>query len=85
MIIVSQDRKMIVNFRNVENIKIRELSANESGYAVSVETFTSDFDRFAIYDTEERAKEVLAEITEFWKDGAMTDCRGFICYEMPED
>ena len=37
------------------------------------------------YKTEERAKEVLAEITEFWKYGAMSDCKGFICYEMPED
>ena len=34
---------------------------------------------------EERAKEVLAEITEFWKNGAMSDYKGFICYEMPED
>lgn len=37
------------------------------------------------YKTEERAKEVLAEITEFWKNGAMSDYKGFICYEMPED
>ena len=35
--------------------------------------------------SEERAKEVLREIMEFWKNGAMTDYKGFICYEMPED
>ena len=29
--------------------------------------------------------QVLAEITEFWKNGAMSDYKGFICYEMPED
>ena len=28
---------------------------------------------------------IKAEKTEFWKNGAMSDYKGFICYEMPED
>ena len=64
MIIVSQDKNTIVNFDNVENIQVRKLPENEIGYAIGVETFCSNFDRFAIYDTEERAKEVLQEIVK---------------------
>lgn len=88
MIIVNQDKTVMVNFDNVDHIELIELKklpVNEIGYAIGIETSESYFNRFAIYDTEERAKEVLAEITEFWKNGAMTDYKGFICYEMPED
>lgn len=66
MIMLSQDENTIVNFDNVENIQVRKLPVNETGYAISVETFCSNFDRFAIYDTEERAKEVLIDILEHY-------------------
>lgn len=85
MIIVSQDKTVMVNFDNVDHIELKKLPVNEIGYAIGIETSESYFNRFAIYDTEERVKEVLAEITEFWKNGAMSDYKGFICYEMPED
>lgn len=62
MIIVSQDQKTIVNFDNVIYANIRKLPPNEIGYAISMYTFESNFERFALYDTEERAKEVLQEI-----------------------
>lgn len=64
MIIVSQDKMMIINFNNTEYIKMRKLPVNEVGYAISIETTSNNFDRFAIYDTEERAKEVFKEIIE---------------------
>lgn len=64
MIIVSQDKKTIVNFDNVIYANVRKLPPNEIGYAIRIYTFESDFERFALYDTEERAKEVLQEITE---------------------
>lgn len=62
MIIVSQDKKTIVNFDNVIYANVRKLPPNEIGYAIRIYTFESDFERFALYDTEERAKEVLQEI-----------------------
>ena len=68
MIMLSQDENTIVNFDNVENIQVRKLPVNETGYAISVETFCSNFDRFAIYDTEERAKEVLKRIIQLYTE-----------------
>lgn len=62
MIIINQNKTMIVNFNTVENIQIRALPINEHGYAISIETFACNFERFAIYETEERANEVLQEI-----------------------
>mgnify|MGYP006998596145 CR=1 FL=1 len=68
MIIVSQDEKTIVNFDNVIYANVRKLPPNEIGYAIKIYTFESNFERFALYDTEERAKEVLAEIYKKYSD-----------------
>lgn len=90
MIMLSQDENTIVNFDNVENIQVRKLPANETGYAISVETFCSNFDRFAIYDTEERAKEVLRQLLcEYENCNCKSYSAGFgyvsnAVYEMPE-
>jgi hypothetical protein len=81
MIIVSQDRDLIINFDNVTVIGIAQNNSKE------IDSITVDKEEQYLgeYKTEERAKEVLAEITEFWKNGAMSDYKGFICYEMPKD
>lgn len=68
MIIVSQDKKTIINFDNVIRINVRRLPPNETGYAISIDTMDCLFDRFALYDTEERAKEVLSEIYKKYSD-----------------
>lgn len=68
MIIVNQDKKMIINFDNVIRINVRRLPPNETGYAISIDTMDCLFDRFALYDTEERAKEVLSEIYKKYSD-----------------
>lgn len=68
MIIVSQDEKTIVNFDNVIYANVRKLPPNEIGYSIKIYTFESNFERFALYDTEERAKEVLAEIYKKYSD-----------------
>lgn len=68
MIIVSQDEKTIVNFDNVIYANVRKLPPNEIGYAIKIYTFESNFERFALYDTEERAKEVLSEIYKKYSD-----------------
>ena len=84
MIIVSQDKEKIVNFDNLTQVYITQ-DEEETAYFIRYETVDSLYDDLGKYETEERAKEVLAEITEFWKNGAMSDYKGFICYEMPED
>lgn len=78
MIILSQDEKEIINFDNIQLCRI-----NQEGV---IYVLLNEYDSFKLgkYETEERAKEVLQEITEFWRAGAMTDYKGFICYEMPE-
>ena len=88
MIIVSQDKCTIVNFSNIQNIRIEPYGTHIKGkkiYKIFAGNFEGYTTELGTYDTEERAKEVLAEITEFWKNGAMSDYKGFICYEMPED
>lgn len=64
MIIVSQDKCTIVNFNNVENIDI-VASLDGTGkvpYAIYYET-NSKREELGEYATEERAKEVLDDIT----------------------
>ena len=56
-----------------------------SGYGIYAYFEKDNWSVLGEYKTEERAKEVLQEITEFWENGAMSDYKGFICYEMPED
>lgn len=86
MIIISQDKNGILNFDNILEIWIDSniLDKTEPAFTINAET-DSTVIKIGNYATKERAKEVLAEITEFWKYGAMTDCKGFICYEIPKD
>ena len=84
MIIVSQDKTKIVNFDNLTQIYITR-DEEETATFIRYETVDSLYDDLGEYKTEGRAKEVLAEITEFWKNGAMSDYKGFICYEMPKE
>ena len=101
MIIVNQDKTVMVNFDNVDYIELNKLPINEIGYAIGIDTSESYFNRFAIYDTEERAKEVLAEIAKKYSSymqltGGPAIVQGQIdiqpnifnipkVYEMPED
>lgn len=91
MLILSQDKKEIVNFDNITNIfilnnNIKCMLTNEG------ETY------IGVYDTEKRAKEVLQEILKFYKAtetfktisnrisdevGAIAIKEGFV-YEMQE-
>ena len=81
MIIVSQGKEEIINLDNIQRLFI---DADYISAVIYVECIEDDI-LIGSYKTEERAKEVLAEITEFWKNGAMSDYKDFICYEMPED
>lgn len=63
MIIVSQDREDIINFDNVKMI-----NREENRISVDANFGRGDFYCIAEYDTEERAKEVLAEIYKKYSD-----------------
>ena len=92
MIIVSQDREEIYNFNEIFRLYIDDWEEEESAttsnnFCIRAEKSSDNMICAFLgkYKTEERAKEVLQEIIEFWKNGAMTDCKGFICFEMPEN
>lgn len=82
MIIVSQDKKTIINFKRTTRISI--MPPVEKGYKYVIVT-NSDVD-LGYYHTEERAKEVLQEIVERYRH--QTNKYHFIevdnVYEMPE-
>lgn len=96
MIIVNQDKKMIVNFENITGVVLKEHIANMDG---EKETMIEAIDVLlneivlGYYATEERAKEVLREIIEKIKNkstvemdaiGVKTEISDGI-YEMPQE
>lgn len=88
MIIVSQDKKRIINFKNITDINIEFI---HSDYELRA-SFIGECESFNIgnYEEEERAKEVLQEIItryQNWENMKMGQPSG-ICspvYEIPED
>ena len=62
MIIVSQDKDVIVNFDNVENIWINNpLENNDGKFELRAESYSNNM-VLGEYETEGRAKEVVEEI-----------------------
>lgn len=98
MIIVSQNKNVIVNFNNLTQIYITYCKEDNTGYFIRFETVDSLYDNLGEYATEERAKEVLKEIvqcyanTEQYKSMSNTASADFlnellenaIIYAMPE-
>ncbi len=65
MIIVSQEKDEILNFNNIMNIQVT--NCEEDGYLISEGFIVGRDDNYrdlGYYKTEERAKEVLQEITQ---------------------
>ena len=88
MIIVSQDKKRIINFKNITDINIEFI---HSDYELRV-SFIGECESFNIgnYEEEERAKEVLQEIVTRYKNWANMKVGqpSGVClpvYEMPGD
>ena len=82
MIIVSQDRDLIINFNQIEEIYVTDKY-------ISVNFGLSNNEVLATYETEKRAKEVLQEIIERytnWNNLVYGQPTGFCSpkYEMPE-
>lgn len=68
MIIVSQDKRMIINFDNIVGIVIRK-NMDENLYQVQCKSENEKNKRIlGKYKTEERAKEVLQEIMKKYRD-----------------
>ena len=65
MMIISQDKKIILNFDNIQDIKIERYTTHEKGKYI-YKIFGGNFEGYATeigtYETEERAKEVLQKI-----------------------
>ena len=74
MIIVSQDKTKIVNFDNLTQIYITR-DEEETATFIRYETVDSLYDDLGEYKTEERAKEVLQEITMLFKNEEMFHIR----------
>ena len=62
MIIVSQDKKKIINFDNLTQVYITRCEEDNTGYFIRFETVDSLYEDLGEYSTEDRAKEVLQEI-----------------------
>lgn len=65
MIIIDQERTKIINFE-----KITEITASGTRILVGDDIFISKGEEIAKYETEERAKEVLQEIIDKYKEYA---------------
>ena len=89
MIIVSQDKNIVVNFDNVANINIEKCyneSTRKDDFTFDILVFivSSGLVRIGKYATEERAKEVLQEIILTYTGEAIVEYNGYISFEMPE-
>ncbi len=74
MVIVSQDKTELINFNNVENIYI-------SGKYVSINYKSGENAVIGTYKTENRAKEILEEISSFY---IINEYQNKV-YRMPKD
>ena len=83
MIIVSQDKKMFVNFNSIVSVYvIKNYISEEKGYkGYNIDFATNEEINFvlATYETEERAKEVLQGIINAYEKA------GNIAFETSED
>ena len=91
MIIVSQDKTKIVNFDNLIQIYITQ-DEEETANFIRYESVDSLYEDLGEYKTEERAKEVLAEIIKSYRDYRTAECDGYTnvlqetaVFDMPEE
>ncbi len=89
MIIVAQDKSIIVNFDNIENIRIYAYENAVAIQAIGTSCNSNEFYMLGLYKTEERAKAVLKEIVNKYGKYDIDDCNAVTVfpkvYEMPED
>ena len=100
MLIVSQNKKMIINFDDVNYLQVSKIVDNE--FSIEINYDDCNFIRIATYKTEKRAKEVKEEIItaysdfEYYKNTSEKEreevsklmkakYKHFNAYEMPEE
>lgn len=90
MIIIGQDKSIVVNLNNVDAIEIGNFKENQYKGTIYARLSSDYFYKIGEYKTEERAKEVLREIITRhgnWENMKVGQPSG-IClpvYEMPEE
>lgn len=84
MIIVSQDRKMLINFNSIVSVYVIKncvskdyVSEEDKGYNIDFATNEEINFVLATYKTEERAKEVLQEIIKAYREYRTAECDGY--------
>lgn len=98
MIIVSQDKTNILNFSNIQNVRIEPYGTHIKGkkiYKIFAGNSEGYVTELGTYDTEERAKEVLQEIWKFYEISKRYECSSnngitlflepTFAYQMPEE
>lgn len=89
MIIVSQNKDMVVNFDNITRVYISQYEEKTANF-IRLETVDSIYDDLGQYETEERAKEVLQEIIHMYIESNTSNPStgyGYVknkVYEMPK-
>lgn len=92
MIIVSQKKNRIINFDNILQIYIT-IDEDDKGCYIQYEDCNKSYGGLGKYNTEERAKEVLQELWQFYEtverykssNGMAIVFEKRYAYEMPED
>ena len=88
MLILSQDKELIVNINNKEDISLKEDYYEGHFNGVKIMAGNKIYSTLGLYATKERAKEVLQEIIEKYKEEnyAMIEsmAKAQLVYEMPE-
>ncbi len=82
MVIVNQDKDIILNLDNVSTISTDEARTSKMIYA---KCNNNDLVELGEYESEERTKEVLQEIaTCYTADRQIKNFNRQVCFEMPE-
>lgn len=66
MIIVSQDKDGIINFENVVAIRLMTNLEDNRRNMIAIDTINGERYSVSKYETEERTKEVLEDIVQFY-------------------
>ena len=89
MLILSQDKELIVNINNKEDISLKEDYYEGHFNGVKIMAENQIYSTLGLYATKERAKEVLQEIIEAYKESRFIELDSIkaenkVVYEMPE-
>lgn len=89
MVIISQEKDGILNFDNIEAIRLMASIDEDERKLIAIDMLNGERYLVAKYETEERAKEVIKEIIKSYQDTNYEYencwCLRNIIYQMPEE